>query len=49
MTKAKLNIFVRVVTRRMNEGENLEDILASYPNLSEEDIEEIRKAVTNNG
>ena len=49
MTKAKLNIFVRVVTRRMNEGENLEDILASYPHLSEEDIEEIRKAVTNNG
>lgn len=45
MTKAMLNIFTRVVKRRMAGGEELESILASYPNLSESDKEEIRTAV----
>ena len=45
MTKSTLHIFVRVINRRLKEGEKLEDILASYPKLSAEDIEEIRKAL----
>lgn len=45
MTKAKLNIFVRVISRRIIAGEELEDILAEYVNLSEEDKDQIREAV----
>ena len=47
MSKSALRIFVRVVERRMKLGEDLEDILDSYPALSEEDKEQIREAVTN--
>lgn len=47
MSNAMLNIFVRTVKRRMGEGENLEEILNSYPKLSEDDKEQIRKAVIN--
>lgn len=47
MTKAMLNIFTRVVRRRIAGGEELENILASYPNLSESDKEKIRMAVRN--
>lgn len=45
MTQAKLNIFVRVVKRRMAEGEVLEDILAGFASLSEEDKDEIREQI----
>lgn len=47
MSTAMLNIFVRTVKRRMEKGEDLEEILASYTKLSDEDKEEIRQAVTN--
>ena len=47
MSNAMLNIFVRTVKRRMEAGEDLEEILASYPKLSEEDKEQIRQAVIN--
>lgn len=47
MTRAALRLFVRVVERRIASGENLEDILESYPNLSEEDKELIREAISN--
>lgn len=47
MSNSALRIFVRVVERRMKLGEDLEDILDSYPALSEEDKEQIREAVTN--
>lgn len=47
MTKAALRLFIRVIERRMASGETLEDILASYPNLSEEDKELIREAISN--
>lgn len=46
MSSSALRIFVRVVQRRMAAGETLDEILESYPNLSEEDKEQIRKAVT---
>jgi hypothetical protein len=45
MSTAMLNIFVRTVKRRMEKGEDLEEILASYTKLSDEDKEEIRQAV----
>lgn len=45
MSTAMLNIFVRTVKRRMEKGEDLEEILASYTKLSEEDKEQIRQAV----
>lgn len=45
MTQAKLNIFVRVVKRRMTDGEVLEDILAGFTSLSEEDKDEIREQI----
>lgn len=47
MTKAALRLFIRVIERRMASGENLEDILDSYPNLSNEDKELIREAIGN--
>lgn len=45
MSTAMLNIFVRTVKRRMEKGEDLEEILASYTKLSKEDKEQIRQAV----
>lgn len=45
MSNAMLNIFVRVVKRRMAEGEELENILAEYTNLTEDDKEQIRKRI----
>lgn len=47
MTKSALRLFIRVVERRMKLGEDLEDILDSYPNLTEEDKEQIREAILN--
>ena len=47
MSNSALRIFIRVVERRIKLGEDLEDILDSYPALSEEDKEQIREAVTN--
>jgi len=45
LSQAKLNIFVRVIKRKMENGENLENILASYTALTEEEKEQIREAV----
>jgi uncharacterized protein (DUF433 family) len=47
MTKAALRLFIRVIKRRIDSGEELEDILDSYPNLSEEEKELIREAISN--
>ena len=46
MSASMLRIYVRVVKRRMKAGETLEEILDSYPNLTEEDKEQIREAVS---
>ena len=45
MSNASKNIMVRVIKRRMADGENLDDILESYPRLTEEEKQELRKAV----
>ena len=46
MSNAAKNIMLRVIRRRMAEGEELEDILASYPKLTEAEKEELRAAIT---
>lgn len=45
MSNAAKNIMVRVIKRRMVCGENLEDILESYPKLTKEEKQELREAV----
>ena len=47
MTKSAMNIFIRVISRRMKAGEDLEDILNSYPKLTEEEKNEIRERLAN--
>ena len=42
MSKAMLNIYVRTFTRRMKSGETFEEILASYPRLTDEQAKEIK-------
>lgn len=46
MSNAAKNIMLRVIRRRMEEGEELEDILASYPKLTDAEKEELRAAIT---
>lgn len=45
MSNAAKSIFARVIKRRMKQGETLDDILASYPKLTDAEKEELRKAV----
>ncbi|MBR2213006.1 MAG: DUF433 domain-containing protein [Eubacterium sp.] len=45
MSNAKLKLMVSVFTRRMASGESFEDILADYPKLTENDINQIREAL----
>lgn len=45
MSNAAKNIFIRVIKRRMAAGESLDDILDSYPKLTDTEKEELRKAV----
>jgi uncharacterized protein (DUF433 family) len=47
MTKSAMNIFIRVISRRIEAGEDLEDILNSYPKLTEEEKNEIRERLAN--
>lgn len=46
MGKSALNIMIRTVKRRMGNGEDLEDILKSYPKLTMRESELIREAVS---
>lgn len=48
MSNAKKNIFIRVIKKRMDEGESLEDILLRYPKLSESDKMELRNEFKEN-
>lgn len=43
MSNAGKNIMVRAVKNRMAAGEKFEDIMKSYPRLTETEIEEIKK------
>lgn len=39
---AKLRIILRAVQIRLNNGEELDEILATYPNLTQDEIKEIK-------
>ena len=43
MTNLQLKIIKRAVSLRVNAGEDLDSILASYSKLSQEEVEEIKK------
>ena len=45
MSKSAKKIMVRVINNRMAEGETFEEIIADYPKLTSEEIEELREAV----
>jgi uncharacterized protein (DUF433 family) len=47
MSNAMLNIFIRTIKRRIENGETLSEILESYTKLSNEDKEQIRNAIEN--
>ena len=42
---AKIRVMIRAARRRTGAGENIEDVLAGWPKLSEEEKQEIRDAV----
>ena len=46
MSNSAKNIMLRVIRRRMAEGEELEDILAGYSKLTDAEKEELRAAIT---
>lgn len=45
MSNSAKNIMLRVIRRRMAEGEEFDDILAGYPKLTDAEKEELREAV----
>lgn len=47
MTTAVLNIFIRTVKRRIENGETLEEVLESYSKLTDEEKEAIRQGIEN--
>lgn len=47
MSNSALRIFVRVVKRKMAAGRTLDDVLADYPDLTDEDKEQIKEAIEN--
>lgn len=44
MTNA-LNLLIRVVRRRVNAGEALDEVLKDYPKLTEEEMAAVKNAV----
>lgn len=42
MSNVVFKIFIRVIERRLSKGEDLEEILSSYSNLSEDEKKIIR-------
>lgn len=42
MNKTKLRIMLRAISIRLSKGEKFNDILASYPKLTDEDKEKIK-------
>lgn len=45
MSKVVKNIMLRVIRKRMAEGESVEEILADYPKLTEEEKQELTEAL----
>lgn len=49
MSDAALNIFVRVVKRRVDAGEKLAEVLESYPKLTDDEKHRIQEEVQSDG
>ena len=45
MSTAVKNTVIRVITRKMSQGETFDEIVARYPKLTAEEVEELREAV----
>ena len=45
MTAAALRIITRVIKRRYEAGEDINDILADYPKLTEDEIQQTKDAL----
>lgn len=45
MSRPMKNLMIRVMKKKMSEGEDLEEILKSYPRLTDEEKQELREAV----
>ena len=45
MSKVVKNIMLRVIRKRMAEGETVEEILSDYPRLTEEEKRELTEAL----
>ena len=45
MTIAQKNLMVRVIKRKMSNGETFDEIIKGYPKLTEEEINELKEAV----
>ena len=45
MSNAIKNVMLRVIGKRVAEGEKFEDIIKDYPRLTSKEIEEIREAL----
>jgi uncharacterized protein (DUF433 family) len=45
MTNAQLKIIIYAVKSRIKRGEDITEIIASYPKLSEEEITKVKEAV----
>ena len=45
MSKAMRNVMIRVITKRINNGETFDDVIIDYPKLTEDEIDDLRKAI----
>lgn len=45
MSEASKNVMVRVIKRRLIKGETFDEIITTYPKLTEEEIEILKEAV----
>lgn len=48
MNDVTKNIVIRAINIRIKRGESIDDILASYPKLTEEEKNELKEMFTNN-
>lgn len=47
MSNSAKNLMLRVIKRRMENGESFEEIIADYPRLTEEEKKELEDALKN--
>lgn len=45
MSNAAKNMMIRVITKRMKNGETFDEIIADYPKLTTEEIAMLKEAV----